>query len=155
MMANERSITGRSEKGINDGLDRVIAAMQRGLSTEGYLPGPIRLHRKAPLFYQRARYMSRNAERLLVYLCAYAFAAAVWPLQGIWKRELRKNSRQEGLTIYGNWNGRMLSAYGMKGGDSNLLIIDKKGVIRFFRSGAIPPDVIKEIQELLYAIGRE
>ena len=76
MMANKRAITGRSEKEINDGLERVIAAMQRGLSTEGYLPGPIRLHRKAPLFYQRARGMSRNAELLLVYLCAYAFATA-------------------------------------------------------------------------------
>ena len=76
MMANERAITGRSEKKINDGLDRVIAAMPRGLSTEGYLPGPIRLHRKAPLNYQRARGMSRNAEHLLVYLCSYTFAAA-------------------------------------------------------------------------------
>jgi len=80
MMANERAITGHSEKEINDGLDLVIAAMegavQRGLTTEGYLPGPIRLHRKAPLFFQRARGMSQNAERLLVYLCAYAFAAA-------------------------------------------------------------------------------
>jgi len=80
MMANERAITGRSEKEINDGLDRVITAMeeavQRGLTTEGYLPGPIRLHRKGPLFFQRARGMSQSAERLLVYLCAYAFAAA-------------------------------------------------------------------------------
>ena len=59
------------------------------------------------------------------------------------------------MTIYGDWEGRMLSAYGMKGDDSNLLIIDKKEVIRFFRSGAIPPAAIKEIQEILYAIGRE
>ena len=103
-------------------------------------------------FYrQQAPELRQNIRRVAVINCT----AAVWPLQGIWKRELRKNSRQEGLTIYGDWDGRMLSAYGMKGGDSNLLIIDKKGVIRFFRSGAIPPDVIKEIQELLYAIGRE
>ena len=103
-------------------------------------------------FYrEQAPRLRQNICRVAVINCT----AAVWPLQGIWKRELRKNSRQEGLTIYGDWDGRMLSAYGMKGGDSNLLIIDKKGIIRFFRSGAIPPDVIKEIQELLYAIGRE
>jgi len=80
MMANERAITGRTEQEINERLDRIIAAMedavQRGLTTEGYLPGPIRLHRKAPLFFQRARGMTQNVERLLVYLCAYAFAAA-------------------------------------------------------------------------------
>lgn len=80
MLANERAVTGRTEGEINDRLDRIIAAMEdavrRGLQNEGYLPGPIRLHRKGPLFFQRARRMFRSAERLLVYLCAYAFAAA-------------------------------------------------------------------------------
>ncbi len=80
MMANEKAISGMDETGINRGLDHIIDVMEdsveRGVRTEGYLPGPIGLHRKAPLFFQRARGMSQNAERLLVYLCAYAFAAS-------------------------------------------------------------------------------
>ncbi len=80
LLANETAITGRKEAGINAQLDRLISVMeesvQRGIHTEGYLPGPIGLHRKAALMYQRAREMPRNSERLLVFLCAYAFAAA-------------------------------------------------------------------------------
>jgi L-serine dehydratase len=80
MLANETAITGLDETEINRRLDRIIAVMeesvQRGVHTEGFLPGPIKLHRKATLMFQRAGTLPQNAERLLVYLCAYAFAAA-------------------------------------------------------------------------------
>lgn len=80
LLANEAAITGLKEAAICAQLDRIItvmeAAVQRGVQTEGYLPGPIRLHRKAPLMFQRAKEMPQNSERLLLYLCAYAFAAA-------------------------------------------------------------------------------
>ncbi len=80
MLANEMAITGLDLNEINRRLDRIIAVMEKsvrlGVHTEGFLPGPIGLHRKAPLMYQRAGGMTQNAERLLVYLCAYAFAAA-------------------------------------------------------------------------------
>ncbi len=80
MLANEMAITGMKEPEINASLDRIIrvmeVAVQRGIATEGYLPGPIGLHRKAALMFQRAKDLPRNSERLLVYLCAYAFAAA-------------------------------------------------------------------------------
>ena len=80
MLANEKAITGLNETEVNLRLDRIIAVMKesvrRGVHTEGFLPGPIGLHRKAALLYQRAKELPQNAERLLVYLCAYAFAAA-------------------------------------------------------------------------------
>lgn len=80
MLANEQAITGRTPAQIVAQLDKVIdamiAAVKRGITTEGYLPGPIHLHRKAPLLFQRAQKMKRNPNRFLVYLCAYAFAAA-------------------------------------------------------------------------------
>ncbi len=80
MLANEIAITGLKEVAINAQLDRIIKVMedsvQRGVHTEGYLPGPIGLHRKAALMFQRAKELPQNSERLLLYLCAYAFAAA-------------------------------------------------------------------------------
>ncbi len=80
MMANEESITGTTTAEIEAKLDHVIAVMedavQRGLQTEGFLPGPIGLHRKGALMYQRAKALPQSSERLLVYLCAYGFAAA-------------------------------------------------------------------------------
>lgn len=80
MIANEQAITGMDEDEILTRLDHLMAVMetavQRGLKTEGFLPGPIGLHRKGALLYQRARALPQNAERLLVHLCAYGFAAA-------------------------------------------------------------------------------
>jgi alkyl hydroperoxide reductase subunit AhpC len=63
--------------------------------------------------------------------------SAAWPLKGIWKSRLMENSQRVGMTVYGDWDGKMGTAYGMKGDDTNLLIIDKKGVIRYFQSGVI------------------
>ena len=51
MLANEKAITGLKKAEINRRLDRIIAVMeasvQRGVNTEGFMPGPIGLHRKA------------------------------------------------------------------------------------------------------------
>lgn len=80
IMGNERSITGSTEDDINAKLDLIIKAMEdsvkRGIETEGYLPGTLRLHRKAPLLFQKARSMPTSPDRFLVFLSAYAFAGA-------------------------------------------------------------------------------
>lgn len=80
MMANEQAITGATKEQINSRLDQILAVMDnavlRGIQTEGYLPGPIGLHRKAPLLFQRAQKMSKSPDRYMISLCAYAFAAA-------------------------------------------------------------------------------
>lgn len=80
MIANEQAITsmapGRIYEQMDAVLDAMMAAVKRGIVTEGYLPGPIHLHRKGPLLFQRAQKMGRSPDRFLVYLSAYAFAAA-------------------------------------------------------------------------------
>ena len=80
MLENERAITGMKPARIHARLDAVMDVMvdsvRRGIATEGCLPGPIHLHRKGPLLFQRARKMARSLDRFLVYLSAYAFAAA-------------------------------------------------------------------------------
>jgi alkyl hydroperoxide reductase subunit AhpC len=63
--------------------------------------------------------------------------SAAWPWKGIWKSRLIENSQRVGMTVYGDWDGKMGAAYGMKSDDTNLLIIDKKGIIRFFQSGVV------------------
>jgi hypothetical protein len=63
--------------------------------------------------------------------------SAAWPWQGIWKGRLIENSQRVGMTVYGDWDGKMGAAYGMKGDDTNLLILDKRGIIRYFQSGAV------------------
>lgn len=80
MLANEQAITGMPPGQIQEKLDAILDAMiatvERGIATEGYLPGPIRLHRKGPLLFQRAQKMARSPDRFLVNLSAYALAAA-------------------------------------------------------------------------------
>jgi len=64
-------------------------------------------------------------------------ASAAWPFKDIWKSRLIENSQRVGMTVYGDWDGKMGAAYGMKGDDTNLLILDKRGIIRYFQSGGV------------------
>jgi hypothetical protein len=74
---------------------------------------------------------------------------ASWATRGIWNRRLREHSRKENFTIYGDWDRQMLLDYRMRGGDSNFLIIDKQGVIRYSASGRIGMDQFDGIKNLL------
>ena len=49
----------------------------------------------------------------------------------------------------------MLSAYGMKDNESNVVIIDKKGIIRYFESGRLKDDEISKIRNLIENLIRE
>lgn len=89
--------------------------------------------------------------RLPVINCSSAF----WPFTIIWKSKLRENSKKEGITIYGDWSGKMFSDYKMKDKESNVLIIDKKGIIRYFAFGKIEDKEINKIKELLRELGNK
>ncbi len=68
--------------------------------------------------------------------------------RGAWDEGLRDNSQKEGITIYGDWDGKMSADYRIKE-ESNLIIIDKKGVIRYYVSGKVDDKDIGMIEELL------
>lgn len=74
---------------------------------------------------------------------------AQWPIIKIWKYKLSENSKKEGITLYGDWDGKMFADYEMKDNESNFLIIDKKGFIRYRATGKIENEEIKKIIELL------
>jgi len=80
---------------------------------------------------------------------------AAWPFKDIWKSTLVEKSQKVGMTVYGDWDGKMCATYAMKGDDTNLLIMDKKGVIRFFQSGVIAPEKAATIKTLLLQIAGE
>ncbi len=103
------------------------------------------------LYYEQTDALKDVLVRLPIIDCSHAF----WLLRGIWKSRLREYSKKEGLTIYGDWNGKMSSDYKMKAGMSNVVIIDKGGRIRFFTSGEVKPEEINAVKELLIALARE
>jgi L-serine dehydratase len=82
ILANEMSITGKSEEEVYAWVDKVINAMiatvKSGLSMpeDDVLPGPIKLHSKAATVYKRAMDDKFQADRGIGVLSAYALAAS-------------------------------------------------------------------------------
>jgi len=82
MLANETSITGRSEAEVYAFVDKIINAMvatvKSGLSMpeDDVLPGPIKLHSKAATVYKRAMDDKYEADRGIGALSAFAIAAS-------------------------------------------------------------------------------
>jgi L-serine dehydratase len=82
MLANEMSITGRTEEEVYAFADKIINAMvatvKSGLKMpeDDVLPGPIKLHSKAATVYKRAMDDSYQSDRGIGALSAYALAAS-------------------------------------------------------------------------------
>jgi len=82
ILANEMSITGKSEADVYAWVDKVINAMvatvKSGLAMpeDDVLPGPIKLHSKAATVYKRAMDDKYQADRGIGVLSAYALAAS-------------------------------------------------------------------------------
>jgi L-serine dehydratase len=82
MLANEMSISGKSEAEVYDWVDKVINAMvatvKSGLAMpeDDVLPGPIKLHSKAATVYKRAMDDKFQSDRGLGVLSAFALAAS-------------------------------------------------------------------------------
>ena len=81
VMANEVSVSGKTEEQINAFLDKIASAMlatvKAGLAVkEGVLPGPIKLHSKAATVYQRAQDDKYESDRAIGQVAAFAIAAS-------------------------------------------------------------------------------
>ena len=80
MLINEMAISGKSEKQVWEFIDQVTDVMlgmvNTGLSTEGLLPGPIKLHSKAATVYKRAQNSTFETDRAISLISAAALAAS-------------------------------------------------------------------------------
>jgi alkyl hydroperoxide reductase subunit AhpC len=66
-----------------------------------------------------------------------------------WKEKLMETSEKLKITIYGDWTGGMFAAYRMRDNDSNFVIIDKRGIVRYAASGRIDNSRFEAIKKLL------
>lgn len=103
------------------------------------------------LYYEQTEVVKSLLVRLPIIDCSHAS----WLFQGIWKKRLREQSKKKGVTIYCDWNGKMSSDYKMQANVSNVVIIDKRGKIRFFTSGEVPAAQIDDVKKLLQALAGE
>jgi len=75
------------------------------------------------------------------------------PPPALWKRKLQENSLRDGLTSFCDWDGKMKAAYQMKEADSNVVVIDRKGVVRYLFRGRLENSDIEKLRALLLKLG--
>jgi hypothetical protein len=92
---------------------------------------------------------SRRVQQEIIRLPVFNCSRVIWPLTLAWKKALRKHSKRVGVTLYCDWDGRMFRDYRMSDNESNCLMIDKRGTVRFSVSGRITEQQFKRMEELL------
>jgi len=69
----------------------------------------------------------------------------------VWKNDLKENSKKEGITIYGDWDGKMFFSYGIQDKESNLIIISRSGIVKYSSAGRVEEKDFGRIKDLLAA----
>jgi predicted transcriptional regulator len=95
------------------------------------------------LYAAQPQNIQNQIYRLLVLNAMEAAAVTTW------KEKLNETSEKLKITIYGDWTGSMFAAYRMRDDDSNFIIIDKKGIVRFSSSGKVANSRFEAIKKLL------
>ncbi|MCX7634834.1 MAG: redoxin domain-containing protein [Syntrophales bacterium] len=103
-------------------------------------------------FYER---QEKKVQERVARVAVLACRTAVWPFKGIWKQRMLEKSRQSGITVYGDWDGSMEKSFGFDADDTNLIIMDPQGVVRYARTGAVSPRDAGPIVDLLTALVAE
>jgi predicted transcriptional regulator len=75
--------------------------------------------------------------------------------RGIWRRELRKASKKEGLTIYGDWNSSARKALKARVGESNVIVVDAAGKVRYFAFGRLDDKEVEKLKALVLRLRDE
>jgi hypothetical protein len=103
------------------------------------------------LYLEQTKSVKAGFVRLPVIDCS----DATWLFRWMWKSKLREHSKKEGMAIYCDWEGKMAFDYKMKSDVSNVVVIDKKGSIKFFTAGEVKDHDIDGVKQLLRALSTE
>jgi peroxiredoxin len=68
------------------------------------------------------------------------------------KGKIRNDFKKDGESVLMDWKGEVFKAYGMTKGVSNIILIDKGGMIRHRASGAATPDAVQELIKKIDAL---
>ncbi len=94
--------------------------------------------------------VKENIFRLVVINCS----EASFVTRPIWRTKLTEGSMRQKMTIYGDWTGTMLQDYQMQDHDSNFLVIDGNGIIRYAACGLIEDGQFEKIKELVLNLAK-
>lgn len=127
--------------------------------------------RVAVIFYETRQVVEKNR---VVKDALFELAEKAFPLQeewaavamvdtsganfftrGIWRKELRKASKKEGLVIYGDWDGKTRETLAAKRDESNIIAVDSHGKVRYFAFGKLDEDEIEHLKSLVLKLRKE
>ncbi len=72
----------------------------------------------------------------------------------IWRRKLRENARKYGTTLYADWSGKMRRDFGFSSKESNILVIDPQGRVRYVHQGNPRGEEREKLFALLLVLGK-
>ena len=75
--------------------------------------------------------------------------------RSIWKRKLRENARKYGVTLYADWSGGMRRDFSFSARESNVLVVDTHGTVRYTFRGKVPENEKNQLFSLLLTLGEE
>ena len=108
-------------------------------------------NRLTELYNKNQKVLSESVMSLGVADCSSAFL----PVKSLWKDGLIKKSKEKGVTIYGDWSGKMRNDFHFILNEANFMIIDKNKMIRYQASGKISNVEIEKICTLIETILNE
>ena len=85
------------------------------------------------IFYKaQPKDIKEYVSRVVVVDCS----GASWPFKGLWRDGLIDAGKKEGLTVWGDWDGKMRAAYGFPQDGTSFLIIGPQGKVRYLAMDA-------------------
>ncbi len=68
------------------------------------------------------------------------------------KGKIRNDFKKDGESILLDWKGEVFKAYGLTKGVSNVILVDKDGMVRHRTSGGISPGAVQELFKKIDAL---
>lgn len=96
-----------------------------------------------------------SVRKLMVRLPVINCSKVLWPLAGVYKSQFRKHSKIENITIFADWSGKMFSDYNIEPDKSNVFLVDKQGVIRYYAAGKIDGPEVERVVNLFKQLVEE
>ena len=72
-----------------------------------------------------------------------------WPINKFCIKKTQDNARDLGIPIYYDKSGKMYDDFGMKDDESNVFVVDKNGMVSYFKEGRLNDNEIAHVMKLI------
>jgi len=76
----------------------------------------------------------------------------VWPFKKYCIKKTRENARSLGIRLYYDKSGKMYDDFGMKDDESNVFVVDKNGIVSYFKEGQLNDNEIVHVLKLIHEL---